>query len=84
MKNDANYYASTVPIPEHVETDITSLDREQLLKAGDCLMAVIRDREFPIDLAGFGILANETLDWLTSQSVGTYKDLLKWIVVELF
>ncbi len=80
---DANYYASTVPIPQYVERDIASLDRHQLLNAIDYLTEAIRDREFPLDLAGFGTFANETLNWLTPQPVGTFKDLLKWITTEL-
>jgi len=79
----ANYYASTVSIPGYVETDIASLDFDQVLSAIHCLTEASHDREFPLDLAGFGTFANETLNWLTAQSVATYKDLLKWIASEL-
>ena len=78
-----NYYALTISIPEYVETDITSLDREHLSKLADWLLAVIRDPEFPLDLAAFGTLTNGTIIWLTSQSTETHRYLLKCIAKEL-
>ena len=77
----ANYYASATQIPDYVEQAIAGLSRHQLYNLADALIEGMRDRRW-ITGKSLGIIWNVD-QWLHDQSVSTFKDLHKWIVMEL-
>ena len=73
----ANYYASSVAIPDYVEQEITELEVEDHLHlAADLLDAMRGDDDV--------FLANTTeAQWLRSQGYETLRSVLRWISNEL-
>jgi hypothetical protein len=78
----ANYYASAVQIPDYVEYAIVSLSRHERLNFVDALIRAIRDRGWTSSNQNFNIEINAD-QWLHDQSPLTFKDLHKWISMEL-
>lgn len=78
----ANYYASIATIPDYVETAIASLGRHDLYNFTDDLLESIRDRRWS-SRRNTPVFVGSVDEWLSSQSVDTFKSLHKWVSNEL-
>ena len=82
MTHPANYYASTVAIPDYVESAIAALPRHRLLDLSHDLIESIRDRQWS-SRENNPTLTGKPDEWLDNQGVETFKSLLRWISMEL-